>query len=106
MFKRNLERISSNINVKFCCCVTDYYAGVATNLTEKGMFISTEMCFPLETQLDIIMMLSKDMLTVPAKIRWMRKSMGLYDGIGVEIIKAPMKYLEFVTSLRNSDSCY
>lgn len=102
MLKRNRERIPSNINVKFCCCVTDYYSGIATNISENGMFISTQMCFPLDTQLDILILSNKDMLTVPVKIRWVRKSKDIYDGIGVEILDAPKQYLEFVTNLKSN----
>lgn len=104
MFKRVHSRISSNIDVKFCCCVTDYYSGIVTNLSEKGMFISTQMCFPVDNQLDLLILSNKEMLKIPVKIRWMRKSKDLYDGIGVEILDAPVKYLEFVAHLRNSDS--
>jgi hypothetical protein len=60
------------------------------------------ICFPLDTQLDINIHSNINMLTVPAKIRWIRKSKDLYDGIGVEILDTPKKYLELVANLKSN----
>jgi Tfp pilus assembly protein PilZ len=99
MEKRVFKRIPTNIDVTFCCCITDYYSGIVTNLSKKGMFIATQMCFPLDSQLDILILSNKEMLKVPVNVRWIRKSADLYDGVGVEVQDIPKKYFEFVDSL-------
>jgi hypothetical protein len=103
MIKRALSRIPSNIKVEFCCCASDNYSGITTNMSEKGMFISTEMCFPLDSKLNILMEWNKNVINIPVIIRWLRKFEGLYNGIGVEIMDAPLKYLELVARLRQSE---
>jgi len=100
MEKRNYKRFSTDIHVTFCCCATDYYSGTATNMSDKGMFINTNMCFPLESDLDILILLNEEMLRVPVKVRWLRKFSEIYDGVGVEVQNSPQKFLEFIDSLR------
>ena len=99
MEKRAFHRVTNNISVTFCCCITEYYSGILTNISEKGMFISTPICFPLDSRLNILIHTNKEMLNIPVRVRWIRKSTDIYDGIGVEVLELTNNYLEFVRSI-------
>jgi Tfp pilus assembly protein PilZ len=99
MEKRAFQRTINNISITFCCCITDYYSGLLTNISEKGMFISTPICFPLDSRLNMLINSNKEILNIPVRVRWMRKSTDMYDGIGVEVLELTNKYLNFVRSI-------
>lgn len=99
MDKRAFHRTTKTMSVTFCCCLTDYYSGNLTNISERGMFISTPICFPLESRLNILIPSDKEMLNIPVRVRWIRKSQDKYDGIGVEVLEPTNKYLEFVSCI-------
>lgn len=98
---RIFPRIPFKTKAWFSCCDTEY-SGTVTNISENGMFIKIkEMCFPFNSQLEILILLKKEVLKIPVKVCRIIKSTDLYDGIGVEIINSPQNYLEFVNSLRS-----
>lgn len=99
MKKRAFERIPLNIQVRFFSGKTEY-SGIVTNLSEKGMFISTEVSFPLKQRVEILISLKGEMLKIPANIISFEKSGDTYSGIGVELFNQPAKYLEFVNSFK------
>ncbi|MHA2010160.1 MAG: PilZ domain-containing protein [Promethearchaeota archaeon] len=101
MQKRAFERIPANIRVRFFSGASDYF-GTVTNLSEKGMFIRTELNVPLEQQLEILIPLKEEVLKVPAKIISVRKSDKFNSGIGIVLLKPSHNYLEFVDSLRTA----
>lgn len=100
MEKRAFDRIPSDIRVIFFSGTQEYY-GTVTNLSEKGMFINTEVNFPLQLQLKILMPWQTDTLWLHAMIRSFGTSGNSYNGIGVELVSPSPRYLEFVDSLRN-----
>jgi len=65
MQRRTFERVPANIKVKFFCCES-HYDGTIMNLSEDGMYISTdEMRFPFDSEINIIIQLNSDILKVP-----------------------------------------
>jgi len=99
MEKRAFERQLSNINVRFLSDKTEYL-GTVKNISKKGMFISTQVNFPLELQLEILIPLKEELLKLPAKIIKIKKSGDNYSGISVELLSPSQTYLEFVDSLK------
>jgi len=99
MKRRVVERVPASINVRLLNGETESL-GTVKNLSEKGMFISTELSFPIEQQLEILFFLKKMVLHLPGNIRSLNKSGEIYNGIGVELINPPQDYIEFVSSLR------
>ena len=98
MKKRAFERIPTDLESR--CFNIDNF-GTVTNLSENGIFIkSKNINFPLNSQFEISFQLKKERLKVPVKISRITKSNGYYDGIGVELIKQPQKYLKTVKRLR------
>jgi Tfp pilus assembly protein PilZ len=101
MQRRSFERVPANIKVKFFCCQSNY-DGTIMNLSEGGMFISTDqMRFPFDSEIEIIIPLISDILKVPVKVVRITKSSDFYDGLGVEVIDPTDQYKNFVTNFRS-----
>jgi hypothetical protein len=97
MEKRAFQRVP--VRIEFQCCNIDFY-GIIANLSANGIFIkSKKITFPLESQFDICIPLKKNPLNVRVKINRITQSNGYYNGIGVEVLEPPRKYLELVNSL-------
>ncbi len=101
MEKRTYNRIPVYMEVEFSCG-NSVHNGTVMNISEKGMFISTqEMSFPLESQCEVRLPFKEETLSVPVSLRRMEMSPDSHDGIGVEFIGPLEKYYEFVTILRS-----
>jgi len=99
MARRASWRIPININVRFHCC-DEGCSGTVTNLSENGMSISTnEMCFPKDSQFEIIIPLQEETLHASVKLIRSVKADYDYNGIGVVLLNPPQKYLNFVDNL-------
>ena len=101
MHRRAFERVSANIKVKFFCCES-HYNGTIMNLSDEGMYISTDaMKFPFDSRIEIIIPLDMDILKVPVKVMRMTKSSEFYDGLGVRVLEPTAHYIDFVNTCRN-----
>lgn len=101
MWKRAYKRIPTDIKIRFFSGPKEYY-GTVTNLTEKGMFISTKVNFPLQPKLKIVIPWKREVLRVSALTRSFTRSGNNYNGIGVELLEPSREYLEFVNALRTA----
>jgi len=95
MHKRNSERIPTNLALRFPFSNT-FIPGTVTNLSEDGMFIDTELCFPLGSRFEVLIKLKNEILAIPVQIVRIVKSNNRYQGMGVRILNSPSKYLEFL----------
>ncbi|UCH81847.1 MAG: PilZ domain-containing protein [Nitrospiraceae bacterium] len=101
MKKRSFERVPANINVRFSCCES-HYNGTIMNLSEDGMYISTdEMRFPFDSEIELIIPLQEDILNVNVKVMRMTKSSDFYDGLGVKVLEPSRGYINFVNRCKN-----
>ena len=109
MEKRAYKREPVNMKIRFCLhnplFWKNLYSAKIKNLSEKGMFISTETrCFPLDALIELSISFNKRSLYLPAKINnivWRNVVSDSYcDGIGIEISNPPQEYLELVDSLK------
>jgi c-di-GMP-binding flagellar brake protein YcgR len=101
MQRRAFERVPANIKVKFFCCES-HYDGTIMNLSQGGMYISTdEMRFPFDSEINIIIPMSSDILKIPVKIMRITKSSDFYDGMGVSVLEPSGQYIDFVNNYRN-----
>ena len=99
MATRASWRIPININVRLHCCDKGCF-GYVTNLSENGMSITThELCFPKESEFEIIIPLKEETLYASVKLARSVKSDFDDHGIGVELLNPPKKYLNFVNNL-------
>ena len=96
--KRAFDRIPVNLEFHG---FNMYYFGTVTNLSEEGMFIrSQKINFPLDVQFEVSIPLKHETLNVPVKVKRVTKSIGYYDGIGVELMKQPYKYIKLIRRLK------
>jgi hypothetical protein len=101
MERRVYKRIPANIEVKFFCCSTLNH-GTVTNLSEKGMFISTnEMCLPFDSQFEIFFPLKEKKIGIPVMLKRIVMEPDSNDGIAVELLNTSNDYLEIVNNLRS-----
>lgn len=100
MEKRAFGRIPGNIKVRYHLNHTDY-SGTITNLSEKGMFIrSHKISYPLEQEFEITFSIKEEILCVPVNLVRIIMSLDFHNGMGVELIDPPKKYLEFLDNLK------
>lgn len=98
MEKRESRRIHANLALRYPCR-DKFCSGTATNLSENGMFIDTEMDFPVQSKFDIFISSREDVFKVPVKISRLVRTGNIYNGMGVELLDLPKKYLEFLIKL-------
>lgn len=102
MERRASERIRANIAVRFYCDNNEY-TGNVTDLSQHGMFISTDgMCFPFSSEFKIAFPIKTEVLNILVLVRRITKTKDCYDGIGVEILNPPKNYLEYMKDLCNN----
>lgn len=98
MEKRASKRINEKLPVRFAGHNT-FYSGTVTDLSETGMFVNSEIYFPMQSEFEILVLLKKDILKVPVKIARIEKTGDSYNGMGVELLNLPKKYLEHLIKL-------
>ncbi|UCD34668.1 MAG: PilZ domain-containing protein [Nitrospiraceae bacterium] len=99
--RRASERIAARLDITFYCC-DKLQQGTVTNISDRGMFISTQqMCFPFDSHLDILIPSSSGALQVKAHLRRIEMFPDSDDGMGVEIVSPSGDYLSLVEGLRS-----
>ncbi len=102
MDKRAFKRVPAKIEVKFLCNHMDY-AGTITNISENGMYITTnEMCSPFDSQFEVLIIMEDDMMQVPVNLCRIILSPNSDDGIGVNLSNPSEEYEKFVNSIKSS----
>ena len=100
--RRSHERIPVQVAARFFCG-NKVYAGKVTDISEKGMFVATDMRLPKNSRIDIMILVNKKVVTIPVAVRRtvnqdILQDMSSYSGIGVELVQVPQKYADFVKS--------
>lgn len=97
--RRTIERLNSSLTVIFRCNDA-FYSGKVTNLSKKGICINTEeYFFPCGYDIELYIPLIKKTKKLHCKIRQIIKLEDQNYTIGVELLKPPRDYLEFVDGL-------
>jgi Tfp pilus assembly protein PilZ len=83
------------------------YTGIVTNLSKNGMFINTKVQFPVNSEFLVVVLLDKRPLKLPIKVRRTAKKENndnsmMDNGIGIELLDTPQKYLDFVGCCKSS----
>jgi len=73
--------------------------GTLTNCSETGMYIKNKLSSPFDSVYEVLIPMEKDVLKVPVKVVRVDKSDYFHEGVGVELMGYPPKYLEFVKHL-------
>ena len=98
MEKRNSHRIPNNLKVVFPCC-NKLYSGSVTNLSENGMLLNSEINLPINSRFEIMILLRKKLLKIPATFVRLDKEGEHYKGMGFALLNPPKTYLEYVRNL-------
>lgn len=119
MEKRFFNRIPVSIKTRYLewhmGFYKNLYAGTIKNISDRGMFISTnyklprnaliEICIPVVKKKILGIPIKKKYLCIPANhisIVWEKvRSNDLFTGIGIKLSNPPQEYLEFIDSLKS-----
>ncbi len=104
--RRAFDRMPTEMDARFMCG-NRYYAGKITDVSEKGMFINTDIRLPNNITLDIIMLIDNEIEIVPVTVKRSVEASYCSDnissgGMGVELIKSPAKFLIYVSDLKSA----
>jgi hypothetical protein len=71
-----------------------------TDVTEDGLCINTNFCFPLNTIFELLLPLKEEVVTLPVKVKSLDKENGAYNIMYVEPLNLSKPYLEFANKIR------
>lgn len=96
--RRAFERFHTNLEARLFYGKL-IYAGKITDLSQKGMFINTNIKFPVSSEFMMVVLLDGQTVKIPIKVIRTSKSDINNDpesGIGVELLDTPGIYLDFI----------
>ncbi len=104
--KRAFERFPANLQARLFFG-NMIYSGMVTNLSKNGMFVSTKVRFPVNSEFMMVVLLNNHILKIPIKVRRAVKKEGDYyseidSGIGIELLDTPQNYLNYVGIRKSS----
>jgi len=96
--KRAHQRISVYIELRYFFGKM-FYSGTASDISKKGMFITTAECIPPGSETVLIIPCKGDLLIANSRVIRLRQKNSCFDGMGIEISHPKNNYIEFVNSL-------
>ena len=97
MQRRDCERIPVNVSARLVLG-NMFYTGKITNISGKGIFIQTNLCPPPKAMFTVLVQNENNLLQFFARVKWIKRTSGVYDGIGAEILNPSNNYLDFANS--------
>jgi hypothetical protein len=101
MERRSSERIPTNLYVRFFYNKT-VHTGIVTNLSSNGMCIETRMHIPLESRLEIYMLVKEAHLKISVKVSWQIRKNDRCCGMGIQLNQQQQHYKSLVESVRST----
>ena len=103
--RRAFERFPANLDARLLYGNL-IYAGMVTNLSKNGMFVSTRVKFPVNSEFMMVVLLNNRTIKIPVKVRRrVKKENGYYskmdNGIGVELLDTPQNFLDYVITRKS-----
>ncbi len=100
--RRASERFPANLEARFFYG-NMIYTGKVINFSKNGMFISTKVPFPLNSEFIMVVLLDNQTAKIPIKVRRKVSKKGDYysrmnNGVGIELMVSPQSYLNYVRS--------
>jgi hypothetical protein len=107
MVKRSFKRIPSRLNARLYW-ENNIYPGMVTNISEKGMNISSKMAPPFDAVLEVVIDMIEGYYKFPGNVRWSGiqtapKCDDEKTCMGVELLDVPSDFRKFLEKLE-SDS--
>ncbi len=100
MEKRSFERIDADVDVRFSYGYI-FYTGSITNLSEKGLFIRTKNCLPMNSLILIMYRVEDELIKILARVKRSTKSNRYDDGMGIEVLNPQKKYIDYVNNMKS-----
>ncbi|MEN8262912.1 MAG: hypothetical protein ABFR82_05570 [Nitrospirota bacterium] len=100
MEKRELQRWTAELELRFYYWNL-FYPGTILDISEKGMFIKTDICIPREACLPLIIRTGSEMINISVEVKHVVVTDNHCTGLGVEVLKSNAKYHNFLNSLMN-----
>ena len=106
MERRSHERVPAHLDTRLFYG-NMIYAGVVYNLSESGMFIHTRVSFPVDSVLLSLIRSGESIVKLPIRVRRHADKdyrMKHYNeaGLGVELMKKSVDYIEMVNTVKAS----
>ena len=79
-----------------------FYSGNLWNVSQDGMFVETAYCLPVDATLMLIMKKNDSFLNLIVKVKRLARNIGMYKGMGLQLMNSPGSYLEYLNSLEPS----
>ncbi|MBI4683973.1 MAG: PilZ domain-containing protein [Nitrospirae bacterium] len=101
MSKRKFERFTKRIETRFTIN-SETYTGIASNISERGIFIRTRRCFAPGTLIHIEFYLPDNTLSiVKGRVKRAVKTQisTMKNGMGVELIEKDLNFINFVNAI-------
>lgn len=98
MEKRTFERLQEKVRVDFHYD-NELYEGTVTNLSCNGLHIDAEMCPPVESNLEVVLILGDEVFKLPGKVKRLVTTNELRGSMGVELSVPSQSYAEFVLNV-------
>ena len=104
MEKRAYRRIPANLEARVLYGNL-IYSGKVTDISEVGMFINTKVNFPVNAVFLLMVLVNDCVIKIPIKVKRRVKSGEDLSGqnkcgMGVELVKTPQHYLDYVSSCK------
>jgi hypothetical protein len=96
MERRGGKRFSSNLEVEFFHSRA-IHSGVVTDFSDNGMCIKVGVCLSCTLGDRLLIYSKNELLMIPYKILWLKKSCNMSDAIGVEVLHLYERHLEVLT---------
>jgi len=74
------------------------YPATLVNCSEIGMYIISDVSFPLDDTVTVILPLKEERLNVAARVAW-SVDKGDHEGVGLTLLNASIQYTDFLIDL-------
>ncbi len=102
--RRAYERFPAKINARLFFGNL-IYTGKITDLSQSGMFVSTRVGFPVNSEFLMVVLVDDRTIKIPVKVRRKVKNengnSSANNGIGVELVESPQQYMDFIDNYKS-----
>ncbi|KPK02739.1 MAG: hypothetical protein AMK71_01280 [Nitrospira bacterium SG8_35_4] len=100
--RRSCTRIAARVQARFFCG-SRIYAGDILDISEKGMFLSTDIRLPVNSRFDIMILVNRKVVKIPVTVRRTVQpdnpgGSNANSGMGVELTRSVQEYIDYIHS--------
>ncbi len=103
MERRSHERVLAKVKARMFYG-NIFYSGMVTDLSEKGVFVSTKMNFPPNSVFILVVLVKNQSIKILGRVKRALRADGdesnMKRGMGIELLSPPHEYTSFVRDCR------